>query len=91
MPAYQLADFSLGMLFPVKEHRFSMQLNVNNLFDVDARLLHGSLCPAEIWKLNLNIILLRNEKPDSYKPDRVSKTCQVLPQSECVRIYSWWR
>ncbi len=53
MPAYQLADFSLGMLFPVKEHRFSMQLNVNNLFDVDYQAIAWQPMPGRNMEIKL--------------------------------------
>ena len=53
MPAYQLADFSLGMVFPVKEHSFSAQLNVNNLFDVDYQAIAWQPMPGRNMEIKL--------------------------------------
>jgi iron complex outermembrane receptor protein len=53
MPAYQLADFSLGMQFPVKIHSFSVQLNVNNLFDIDYQTIAWQPMPGRNMEIRL--------------------------------------
>lgn len=54
MPAYQLCDLSLGMFFPVKGQSFSVQLNVNNLFDIDYQAIAWQPMPGRNMEIRLN-------------------------------------
>jgi len=56
MPAYQISDFSLGMIFDVKKQSFSSQLNVNNLFDIDYQAIAWQPMPGR----NIEILLKYN-------------------------------
>jgi iron complex outermembrane receptor protein len=56
MPAYQLTDLSLGLIFPLKNTSLSAQLNVNNLFDVDYQAIAWQPMPGR----NMEILLKYN-------------------------------
>ncbi|NVN93799.1 MAG: TonB-dependent receptor [Bacteroidetes bacterium] len=56
MPAYQLTDLSLGMTFPFKNmnhNSFSVQLNVNNLFDIDYQAIAWQPMPGRNMEIQL--------------------------------------
>jgi len=56
MPAYQLTDLLLGMSFPFKNMKhtsFSVQLNVNNLFDIDYQAIAWQPMPGRNMEIQL--------------------------------------
>lgn len=59
MPAYQLTDSGLGMLFPFKEHSFSLQLNVNNLFDIDYQAIAWQPMPGRNMEIQIKYNFIR--------------------------------
>ena len=59
MPAYQLTDSGLGMLFPFKEHSFSVQFNVNNLFDIDYQAIAWQPMPGRNMEIQLKYNFIR--------------------------------
>jgi len=53
MPGYSLSDIILGKIFVIKNYILSLQLKINNLFDLDYQSIQGYPEPGRNYAFTL--------------------------------------